>query len=157
MKLYLAQHGDATPKEINPDRPLSEKGKIDVARIARFLSQFDTAAIRVMHSGKLRARQTAELLAEQVMPGCVLETSTHLNPLDPPAVTAKEIALYENDMLLVGHLPHLAKLAPVLLTGDEEPAVVRFTPATVACLQRNEDQRWSLAWLVSPELIMDNN
>ena len=157
MKLYLAQHGDATPKEENPDRPLSKKGRADVRDIARFLSHIDTAVARVMHSGKLRAKQTAEMLAEQLAPGCTLEINEHINPLDSPVKAAKEITQHQDDILLVGHLPHLAKLATLLLTGHEEPMIVTFSPGVVACLERSEDKHWSVICSVSPEMTMDNN
>ena len=65
MKLYLVQHGDALAKDIDADRPLSEKGQSDVKRIASFLAGRMEVS-RVMHSGKTRAQQTAELLADSM-------------------------------------------------------------------------------------------
>jgi phosphohistidine phosphatase len=62
MKLYLAQHGDSLPEQVNPERPLSERGREDVRRLAEFLGGTGIQVRRVYHSGKLRARQTAELL-----------------------------------------------------------------------------------------------
>ena len=38
MKLYLVQHGEALPKEINSDRPLSDQGRQDLEQFARFLT-----------------------------------------------------------------------------------------------------------------------
>ena len=63
MKLYLVQHGEACAKDVDPDRPLTDAGKADVERLAAFLGQVGIRVDRVIHSGKLRAVQTAERLA----------------------------------------------------------------------------------------------
>jgi len=34
MKLYLVQHGEANSKAEDPQRPLAERGRGDVARVA---------------------------------------------------------------------------------------------------------------------------
>lgn len=154
MKLYLAQHGDSMSKIENPDRPLSAKGRVDVDAVGKFLGRTGISVESILHSGKLRAQQTAELLAAGLAPGCVLETNENINPLDLPVVAAEEIDQWQDDVLLVGHLPHLAKLATLLLTNREEPAIITFTPGTVACLERTERKDWSLKWLLSPDLAM---
>ena len=84
MKLYLIQHGEALAKEVDPDRPLSESGKADVQRVARALRDAGVEVQRVMHSGKLRARQTAEILATEIAPMLPLEISDRINPNDNP-------------------------------------------------------------------------
>lgn len=63
MKLYLVQHGEASAKTVDPERPLTELGRTDVEQLARFLGEAGVRIERVMHSGKLRAVQTAECLA----------------------------------------------------------------------------------------------
>ena len=69
MRLYLVQHGEAVPEDADPSRPLSETGNRDVARVAAFLATADIRVSRVLHSGKLRAGQTAELCAAKLAPG----------------------------------------------------------------------------------------
>ena len=66
MKLYLAQHGEACPKDIDPDRPLTDQGREDIERLAAFLARAGIEVERVIDSGKLRAAQTADLLAAAV-------------------------------------------------------------------------------------------
>ena len=83
MRLYLVQHGDALPEQVDPERPLSAKGRRDVEAVARLLASTGTRAVRVAHSGKLRAQQTAEVLAAALAPAAVPETMTGLNPNDP--------------------------------------------------------------------------
>ncbi len=153
MKLYLAQHGDAVAKTENPDRPLSSKGQSDVENMARFLASSSTTLDSILHSGKLRAMQTAEILMQQVSPGGELKIYENINPLDSPVMVVKEIEQWQSDTLLVGHLPHLAKLASLLLTDREDAPIISFTPGTIACLNRSAEKQWSLTWLLSPEII----
>src|SRR5713101_8922035 len=54
MKLYLLQHGDALLEEVNPDRPLSERGLEDVRRLAEFVWNHGIHVKHVYHSGKTR-------------------------------------------------------------------------------------------------------
>ena len=152
MKLYLMQHGDALVKEVNPDRPLSDRGRADVQRITACLARADVRVARLLHSGKKRAQQTAELLAASILPAGRPEPSPGLNPNDPTDASADQAALWNEDTMLVGHLPHLARLASRLLGGEETSDVVAFTPGSVLCLQRAADGRWSVAWMVRPEL-----
>ena len=68
MRLYLVQHGTAVPKDKDPERPLSKDGQTDVSRVASFLGRSGVHVARVLHSGKLRAQETALLLSEVVSP-----------------------------------------------------------------------------------------
>ena len=85
MKLYLAQHGDSLPEEINSERPLSERGREDVQRVAQFVGAYGMRVKRVYHSGKLRARQTAELFATEVASEEAVEAVAGINPNDAVA------------------------------------------------------------------------
>ena len=74
MKLYLMRHGEASIYE-NPEgeRALTQKGEDDVIRIGKWMAECETIKISVIyHSQKLRARQTAELIAQMILPaeGC---------------------------------------------------------------------------------------
>jgi phosphohistidine phosphatase len=61
------------PKDEDPKRPLSDSGREDVKRVASFLARSGVSAGRVLHSGKLRALETALLLADVLGPGKVVE------------------------------------------------------------------------------------
>ena len=74
MKLYLAQHGEACTKDIDPERPLTDQGREDIERLAEFLARAGIEVARVIDSGKLRAAQTADLLAAAVAPLVELTT-----------------------------------------------------------------------------------
>jgi phosphohistidine phosphatase len=152
MRLYLVQHGDAVPERLDPERPLSAAGRREVEAVARLLAGTGTRAVRVAHSGKLRAQQTAELLATALAPGTDPEIMTGLNPNDPVEPMARGIVDGTSDVMLVGHLPFMGKLAARLVAGDERRPVAAFVPGTVVCLEQAEAGDWVIAWMVRPEL-----
>lgn len=152
MKLYLIQHGEATTETVDPSRPLTVKGRSDVHRIASFLKSAGVHPGLILHSGKTRARQTAEIIATELGPDCPVKEREGLAPNDPIPALANELSGMANDLMIVGHLPFLGKLAAMLLAGSESKNVVAFRQSGVVCLQRNEDQSWQVAWMVTPEL-----
>ena len=61
MRLFLVQHGEAKTEQEDPERPLTDRGASDVSRVARAATEARiVTAERIVHSGKTRARQTAE-------------------------------------------------------------------------------------------------
>jgi len=153
MKLYLVQHGEATTEEVDPSRPLTAKGHLDVQKVASFLKVAGVRISAILHSGKTRARQTAEIIAAQLLPGGQVKERDGLAPNDPVKFLANEISGMANDLMIVGHLPFLGKLTAMLLAGVESKNVVAFRQGGVVCLQRNEDQTWQVAWMITPELL----
>ena len=156
MRLYLVQHAQAKPKEEDPARPLSEKGREDIRKVAGFLKGYGKANIReIKHSGKTRAEQTAQELAKALSPPEGISQADGLEPLAATKVWVKRIASIakSQDIMLVGHLPHLSRLASHLICKDEEQNVVRFCQGGIVCLERDEAENWSLGWMIIPELL----
>ena len=153
MRLYLIQHGEATPEDVNPSRPLTPKGSREVNKIASFLAQLDLGPISIRHSGKLRARQTAEIISAALGPGYQVQQSENLSPNDPVRNLIEEIKRMTADLMIVGHIPFLGKLASTLLTGSESTNPVAFRQGGVVCLQRKEDQTWQVVWMVTPDIL----
>jgi phosphohistidine phosphatase len=90
MDLFLMQHGAAVSDDVDPARPLSEGGREEVVRV---LARAGAAGVRVercVHSGKLRAEQTAVLLGQSL--GADVEARTGLNPKDPVAPVLEWLA-----------------------------------------------------------------
>lgn len=152
MKLYLAQHGEACAKEVDPSRPLSEQGLADINQLATFLKQANIQVGRVIHSGKRRAMQTAECLAKSIAPGTELETSNNINPNDDPKSINWKSECGGSDTLIVGHLPFMAKLVSFLLFNDENQLIIRFHPGSIICLEHYNDAHWQINWMIRPEL-----
>jgi phosphohistidine phosphatase len=153
MKIYLVQHGEAVTKEVDPERPLTEQGKSDVQRIARALKDAGVEVKRVIHSGKLRAQQTAEILAIEIAPKLQLETNDLIKPNDNPVAFDLQIDSWNTDTMVVGHLPFLAKLVSHLVTGDDIQTLVAYQPGSVVCLELIEKDNWQINWMLRPELL----
>ena len=153
MRLYLVQHGEAESEEVDPARPLSETGRSDVAKVARFLAAGGLQVNQVLHSGKLRAEQTAALLAAALAPGRMAVARAGLHPKDPTDDIARAVAVWDQDAMLVGHLPFMARLVSRLVAGRDDAGVVGLEPGTIVCLERSDRQRWTIAWMVRPELV----
>jgi phosphohistidine phosphatase len=66
MDLYLMQHGQATTETEDPERPLTDAGRAAVQRVAKRARAADVRISGCLHSGKLRAEQTARLLVREV-------------------------------------------------------------------------------------------
>ena len=160
MRLYLVQHGTAVPKDKDPERPLSKAGQTDVSRVASFLGRSGVHVARVLHSGKLRAQETALLLAEVISPGRLVEESAA--PIGPNEATDKLIAFIESwpdadtigDIMVVGHLPFMSKIVSQLVVTEQDTVVVHFQPGTVVALERGENGGgWTISWVMRPELL----
>ena len=151
MRVYLVQHGLAKEVHEDAERPLSDQGREDVARVAGFLSLFEKPQPgRIIHSGKLRAKQTAEMFADG-WGSPPAEQGPDLGPNADPSVWSAQLASMDSDLMLVGHLPYMQRLAGLLLSGDCEREVVRFRNGGVVCLERGK-AGWSLCWQVNPTL-----
>jgi phosphohistidine phosphatase len=153
MRLYLVQHGEAQPKETDPDRPLTERGEVDLRHVGQFLFDHGITVEDLFHSGKTRARQSAEILSEYVCPGLLPQTLDGLGPTDPTAPVAEQAAGWDRDTLLVGHLPFMGRLVAALSLGTEEPVPVGFHPGSLVCLERDPEAGWQVAFMVRPDLL----
>lgn len=154
MRLYLVQHGAAASKDIDPDRPLTAKGLDVVGAVGGFLASSGIRPARIEHSDKLRARQTAEILADLVEPADGIHEIDGIAPLDPIMPLAEQLAASFTDVMVVGHLPHLSRLATRLLGGeDEDEAIISFQMGGVVCLERGDTGRWTVAWMIVPGLL----
>ena len=153
MRIYLTQHGLAVPKDVDPERPLSDRGREDVGRLGDFLASVGVRVEQVFHSGKARAEQTAELLARALLPAGRPQGRPGLAPNDPVEPLASEIESWFADTLLVGHLPFLGRLASLLLASDADRSTLAFQPGSLACLERDRNGHWALVWMLRPELL----
>ena len=154
MNIYLVQHGKPVPKEQNPDKSLSDRGRDDVMKMADFLKKIGIEVETVFHSGKTRAKQTAEIISSKINPGKESQKREGLSPLDDVEIIAEEIKKGQKDCMIVGHLPHMGKLVSFLTTGSDSSQVVNFQQGGVVCLRTNEEEKnWAIAWMLVPEII----
>ncbi|MFQ5911384.1 MAG: phosphohistidine phosphatase SixA [Thermoplasmata archaeon] len=153
MQCYLVRHGEAKSEREDPARPLSDRGREEVTRVARHMGTMGLQIAEIRHSNKLRARQTAEILAEHLSPTPALHEVEGLAPMDDPSKAQATIEASRESIMLVGHLPHLSHLASALLRGDPEPEIVRFKAGAIACLAR-VDGGFRLEWVLTPDIAM---
>jgi phosphohistidine phosphatase len=154
MRIYLSQHAQAMSKDEDPERPLTEQGQREIRAVCEFLTGNEAIApAAVFHSGKRRAQQTAECIGAYTNPARGTHAAEGLSPLDDPNVWEDRLKREREDLSLVGHLPHMEKLASLLLCGDPEGGVVRFRPGGVVALERDQEGAWRLIWAVVPSLV----
>jgi len=125
MELYLMQHGQATTETEDPERPLTDAGRAAVQRVAKRARAADVRISGCLHSGKLRAEQTAQLLVREIGGEPSIEARPGLAPNDPVAQWFRAETEHQ-PLALVGHLPFLGRLASLLVVGDERAQVVGF-------------------------------
>jgi phosphohistidine phosphatase len=77
-----------------------------------------------------------------------METAPDMNPNDPVESWVERIEGFEQDAMLVGHMPFLGKLASRLVTGKEDSNVVFFHSGAVVCLERTEEGQWGIIGMV---------
>jgi len=152
MKLLLVRHGHADPAEMDAARPLSRRGRREVETLALFLGTSGVRVEQVFHSGLTRAEETAEILAGSICRTHRADAVAGLLPDEPTDAIVSEIASWEDPTLLVGHLPHIQRLATRLLAISPPSRLpFAFHPATIVGLE-GDGTSWTLEWLLKPEL-----
>jgi phosphohistidine phosphatase len=148
MPIYFVQHGLALPEQVDPNRPLSADGRKEVECISAYLRKVGLAVKKVCHSGKTRAKETAQIFAAQIGEGNIYELSG-MSPNDN--VIEFAAAMKEDDTMYVGHLPHMEKLISYLITGDEDAGVVKFVHGGVVCVEK-DSTGFHIEWYLKPSM-----
>lgn len=151
MKLYLMRHGEYVVSDLKA--PLSEKGKMEIDEIASFLARLSIPATTIFHSGKLRAEQTAGLLAKGFVCDKPPQLRSDINPDSDVGNLVNEISTWDEDIVLVGHLPFMSRLTSKLVTGNENRELVSFEPGTIVCLENIQYERWLIDWVIKPRVL----
>jgi phosphohistidine phosphatase len=150
MTLYLIQHGEAKSEAEDPERSLTINGEQEVYRVAKAAKKLDICPSKIYHSGKRRAQQTAEIIADPL--NVPIQAAQGLNPLDDIRPWVEQISKETDDLMIVGHLPFLEKLTSFLLCGDEKARLVSFRYGAIVCLEQKGDKNWAVRWILIPEM-----
>jgi phosphohistidine phosphatase len=153
MHLYLVQHGAARTEAEDPQRGLTEEGRRSVESMADFLSRLPLSLDHIEHSKKLRARQTAEILAARLKPAGGIKEVVGIAPNDDIEPMRLRLQNESKSLMLVGHLPYLSRLASRLVELDGNRTVVRFQMGGVVHMEREDAGHWTIGWIVVPELV----
>lgn len=150
MEIFLVQHGEAKLEEEDPQRPLTDKGKEDVSRVAETFAKMNLKIEQILHSGKTRARQTAEIFAKY-LGMAKIEEIKGIGPLDDPYLAKELIEKSDNNLMIVGHLPHLSKLVSLLIINNPEREIVKFKMGGLLGLKKTETG-WFITCFFTPGL-----
>ena len=158
MKLYLIQHGEAKSEVEDPERSLTARGEKEVTSVSKAATSLHIRPSKVYHSGKLRAKQTAEIVASALnIPNPLVQPAQGLSPNDDIRLWADRISEEREDLMFVGHLPFLEKLTSFFLCGDENARLVLFRYGAIVCLDQKEDRSWAVRWILTPEIASTSN
>jgi phosphohistidine phosphatase len=162
MNLYLLRHGlavERTPPgfKLDSDRPLTPEGRKKIRRLALILSQLPLSFGVILTSPFVRARQTAETIAEILEVSNKLEICKHLAPKQPLTGLVEELNRRKHpseDILLAGHEPDLSRLISILVTG--KPGLALELKKGGLCKLEIGTLRYgrcaTLQWLLAPKL-----
>ena len=151
MRLLIVQHGDAVAKDVNPDRPLSDQGRADIERLADLLGNQKVQVSRILHSGKTRAKEAAELLRPLLETKGEFEEQQGLAPNASPDAFLRQLMRADKDTLIVSHMPFVARIVSQALTGVPDRQLLEFAPGGVAGIERGDSASWRLFMFLRPE------
>lgn len=142
MRLYLVHHAEAVGPAVDPQRPLSAAGRVHADALALRAASRGCAPRAIWHSGKLRARQTAEAFLRHCGPSAEFRMVRGLLPGDPPQHAQALVSAEARDVMLVGHMPSLGEVLR-LLSPDSAGFPLH---GSVALESRDEGATWQEVW-----------
>ncbi len=145
MTLFLVHHADAVAPEVDPQRPLSTPGRAHAEQLAQQAASRGVKPAVIWHSGKLRARQTAEPFWRACNPLAEFAAVRGLQPTDPPESARDLVTGESRDLMLVGHMPNLDRILRLLL--DQRSPAAAFPQHGIVALQ-NDGERWVELWRI---------
>jgi phosphohistidine phosphatase len=147
MHLYLIHHGVAVAADEDAQRPLSAVGLANAARVAAKAAALGARPDVVWHSGKLRAKQTAQEFWRACNALAEFSASKDLQPDDPPQWIRDRLRAESRDIAIAGHFPHLPRLLALMTTGGE--AGVDFPVNGIVALVTDDDGgTWRELWRI---------
>jgi phosphohistidine phosphatase len=150
VQVVLVHHGEAVPADVDAQRPLSEDGLARVEALAREAARRGAKPAVVWHSGKLRARQTADAFRRLCNPLAAFGAVRGLQPTDPATWIVDRVFGEPRDVMLVGHQPNLTRVLSRLVHGADD-ALVSFPPHGVVALGGDGERDWRETWRLPAE------
>jgi len=146
--VYFVQHGIALSKAIDEKRPLSDPGVEETRNVATTLKDHRIIIRKIVHSGKLRALQTASIFSEILEVNNISELKG-MKPNDVPGALIQQIT--EDAVMYVGHLPNIENVVSTLVIGNENSSILKFQNSAIACIEIHADES-HIKWFITPEL-----
>ena len=165
MNLYIVRHAIAVDEETagygsDSERPLTEKGRKKMRQIAKGLRNLGVEFDLILSSPYVRARETAEILADVFKMKKNITFSESLIPLANPELLIGEInqTYSVESIAIVGHEPHLSTLIGILVAENAKLDVTLKKGGvcyiTADDLHHN-DHRATLEWLLTPGILTE--
>jgi phosphohistidine phosphatase len=158
MRVCVVRHGIAEergPDKDDAGRALTQKGAQKARKAVKGLESIGVKPSVVLTSPLVRAKETAAIVAERFsLPPEQLHTTSSLEPGAGPGALLRELAsLNEEEVVCVGHAPHLDEFVAAALGTDE--GVTELGKSGAACLQfaRFEPPAATLRWLARPRML----
>jgi phosphohistidine phosphatase len=149
VPIYLVHHADAVGPDLDPQRPLSGRGLQQAEELARLAAGHGVKPQLIWHSGKVRARQTAEILRRRCAQLAPMSAERGLQPTDPPEWMRDRLAGEVGAVMLVGHFPHLPRLLELMIAGPPGGPGAGFPPHGLVTLEP-AGERWTEAFRIAP-------
>jgi phosphohistidine phosphatase len=143
--VFLVHHADAVDAGIDPQRPLSAAGRAQAGALASRAAARGVRPAAIWHSGKLRARQTAEPFLLACNPSAEFAAIRGLQPTDPPGWIRDRLIGESRDVLLVGHFPSMPRILHLLVTGTNDGTAADFPQHGMVALAA-DSERWKVEW-----------
>ena len=132
--------------DVDLRRPLSPWGREAVERLAADAARRGAKPAVIWHSGKLRAKETAEAFWRACNPFAEFSATRDLQPDDSPQWMRDRLRGESRDLLIAGHYPHLPGLVRLLL-NDDAP----FPQNGVVALRTDDEgETFSEEWRLDP-------
>ncbi|MFT5701246.1 MAG: phosphohistidine phosphatase [Desulforhopalus sp.] len=155
MAIFLVQHGLSAPKDIDPEKGLSDFGREETNRIAQVAKGYKIPVQKIVHSGKKRAEQTAGIFHETLALETPIKSISGINPMDDAQSFAATLKPKEN-LMVVGHMPFMERLVSFLTTGTENCRVFKFQNSGIVCLDMesgaDNEADWFIKWTLNPNI-----
>lgn len=153
QKVVLVRHGQSTSTIENPERPLAIAGRQHAEHVASWLEGRGYEVEEIVHSSKLRARQTAKIFGSRLgIHAAHVRKMAGLKPHDDPVLAAEKVEADRRSMMIVSHLPYLNRLASFLLIGDPDRLQFQYSDAGVVILSRVSGG-WRIEAVVGHEMV----
>ncbi len=154
MEIYFMQHGEAHREEQDPERSLTREGEDQIRASGKALKKLGVDVDLIASSSKKRARQTAEIVAEEL--GYSKEGIAVTEVLEPLAPAEDAIAYLrrfgdKGKMLLAGHLPSLGEIASNLMSEGTDISI-HFEMGGVCRIdvEALPTHKGDLRWIMTP-------
>ena len=145
------RHGEALSSDKDPQRGLTDNGKLKIEQLAKHLQQQKMTFKHVYHSDRKRAQQTAEIMTSIISPNIEPALLQNITPNDDPNLILETINNWNEDSLVTSHLPFVPDLITLLTRQNVYTSSIRFKTGTVVCLEKGNNSIWNISWAASPD------